>query len=321
MAALVLASCASERSRSAVLSGRGSVRRTLEQLVATVESQAQRISDLERVTPKEFEIVHYNVLADHASSNLNPWFLYGANVTADERKDLTRRFYAGDVRGFKDAPNKGWPTWALEVLSPERRALLEQYDVDHFSWDARRERLWEAIRSVQVGARQRSPDLITLAECDHYDDYWVQQLLEGGYESVWRRRPRRGCKDGSAIAWRASTFSLVAQGGFDFGNSLADERKQKMDRTCLFTLLRWNRDPSSRLLVATTHLARDPESAKQRYARGFQYGVIFRELLAFAGEHGAENVPVVLTGTPAGVERTATAIAPEAIASACLAAC
>ena len=39
------------------------------------------------------------------------------------------------------------------------------------------------------------------------------------------------------------------------------------------TLLRWRRDPSSRLLVATTHLARDPESAKQQYARGFQYGV------------------------------------------------
>ena len=271
-ATFLAASCCetSRRSRTAVMSsGAHEMQRTLQRLSESVESQAQRIADLERVTPKEFELVHYNLLADHASSNLNPWFLYGANVTAEERTELTRRFYEGSARGYKDAPNKGWPAWAIDVLSPERRALLEEYNRNYFAWDRRCERLWEAVRSVRVGARCRSPDLLTLAECDHYDDFWEQRLRESGYDSVWRRRPRAGCTDGSAIAWRASTFSLIAQSGFDFGSSLASDPK-KMDRTCLFTLLRWRRDPSSRLLVATTHLARDPESVKQRYARAFQ---------------------------------------------------
>ena len=64
----------------------------------------------------------------------------------------------------------------------------------------------------------------------------------------------------------------------------------------MFTLLRWRRDPSVRLLVATTHLARNPESDDAQLSRGFQYGVLFRELLAFAGAHQAEDVPVILTG-------------------------
>jgi len=295
MLLVALTSCAtSKRSRPAVKSS-AELQQLVEQLSQRVASQSERISDLERVTPKEFEIVHYNLLADHASSNLNPWFLYGADVTPTERKELTRRFYAGDKRGYKDVPNKGWPDWAVEVLSPERRALLEEYDRNFFAWERRRERLWGALREVQVGCRRRSPDLLTLAECDHYDDYWEGTLRSGGYDSVWRRRPRAGCTDGSVIAWRASTFSLVAEGGFDFGNSL-ETMDTKKDRTCLFTLLRWRRDPSARLLVATTHLARDPESAKQQYARGFQYGVIFRELLAFANANDAEDVPVVLTG-------------------------
>ena len=94
---------------------------------ALLEAQHARIADLERVTQKEFEIVHYNVLADQAGSNLNPWFLYGGNVTAAERAELTRRFYHGDVRGRKDSPNKGWPDWALGILSDERRAAIEEY--------------------------------------------------------------------------------------------------------------------------------------------------------------------------------------------------
>ena len=68
----------------------------LERQQQLIERQAAQIADLERVTPKEFEIVHYNVLADQSSSNLQPWFCYGANVTGAERAELTRRFYSGD---------------------------------------------------------------------------------------------------------------------------------------------------------------------------------------------------------------------------------
>lgn len=257
-----------------------------------IDRQAAQISDLERVTPKEFEIVHYNVLADQSSSNLQPWFCYGANVTVAERAELTRRFYSGDKRGYKDKPNKGWPAWAIGVLSDERRRKIEEYDRDYFAWERRRERLWHEVREHSVGCRRRSPDLVTLAECDHYEDFWASKLRSGGYDSVWRARPRQSARDGSAVAWRTSTWELEASGGFDFGRSL----HSKHDRTCLFVLLRWRRDPTARLLIATTHLARNPDDVEQQMARGFQYGTIFRELLAFAAANGAVDVPVVLTG-------------------------
>ena len=101
------------------------------------------------------------------------------------------------------------------------------------------------------------------------------------------------CRSVTPIAWRASTFDLIAEGGFDFGSKLD---ANDPDRTCQFALLRWRRDPSMQLLIATTHLARAPESDAAQMARGFQYSTIFRELLAFAGAHDAEDAPVVLTG-------------------------
>ena len=251
-----------------------------------------RIADLERVTHKEFEVIHYNVLADQAGTNLQPWFCYGASITVDERRELHKRFYAGgDV--IKQMPNKGWPMWAEGVLSPERISAVEEYDRSIFRWELRRERVLSNVLSHQVGCRSRSPDIITLAECDHYDEFWQPRLAQRGFESIWRKRPRAVSRDGCAIAWRASTFELVASSGFDFGSTLGSKTP---DRTCCFALLRWRRDPSVRLLVATTHLARNPESAAADFSRGFQYGAVFREMLAFAGAHDAEEVPVVLTG-------------------------
>ena len=62
--------------------GRLRLSERVQKLEASLARQAVQISDLERVAPKEFEVVHYNVLSDQASSNFNPWFLYGANVCA-----------------------------------------------------------------------------------------------------------------------------------------------------------------------------------------------------------------------------------------------
>ena len=265
----------------------------LQQQTDRIAQQDLRLADLERVAPKEFEVLHYNVLAEQFGSNLQPWFCYGADVTLAERSQMTSAFYATDATdGFKLAADKGWPRWAEGVLSPERMAAIEAYDARFFSWKGRCERLWEVVRSHRVGCRVRSPDIVTLAECDRFDDFWEWKFNNAGYGAVWRKRPRDASRDGCAIAWRRSTFDLVASGGFDFGASLGEAH----DRTCAFALLRWRRDPSVRLLVATTHLARNPESTEQVLARGFQYGTIFRELLAFAGEHDAEEVPVVLTG-------------------------
>lgn len=257
-----------------------------------LEMQSARIADLERTVAKEFEVMHYNVLADQAGKNMVPWFCYGADVTEEERKELHKRFYAmGDKN--KRAADKGWPTWAEGILSAERIAAVEAYDARVFAWDTRKHALWHQVMTHTVGCRTRSPDIVTLAECDHFGDFWREKFESNGYATLWRKRPRRSARDGCAIAWRASTFELVAQGGFDFG---AEFGAAEPDRTCAFALLRYKRDPSVRLLVATTHLERAPDDANRQITRGYQYGTIFRELLTFAGAHKAEQVPVVLTG-------------------------
>lgn len=88
----------------------------------------------------------------------------------------------------------------------------------------------------------------------------------------------------------------ACQGGVDFANSLEAQAAGQLDRTLLLALLRFKRNPSQRVLVATTHLARNPECRQQTLPRGYQYGLLFRELLAFASAHDAVDAPVVITG-------------------------
>ena len=73
-------------------------------------------------------------------------------------------------------------------------------------------------------------------------------------------------------------------------------RNPEDSSTLLIALLQFRRNPSQRVLVATTHLARNPEDSSQTMARGYQYSVLFRELRAFATAHSAISAPVVITG-------------------------
>lgn len=240
--------------------------RRLEQRLQELELRAM---DLERVAPKEFEVLHYNVLAERYGCNMQPWFLYGAQVTPEERAELLRRFYGTATSNLGPSANKllddkGWPEWAEGVLSAERRAAIEQYHERSFRWDIRRERLWDTVSSSTA-------DIITLAECDNFESFWSDRFRSHGFGCTWRKRPRDSAPDGSAIAWRASTFELLASGGFDFGSS----QESSPDRTCCFVLLAWKRDPSQRLIIATTHLARiaatlEEEREEQLFVRGFQ---------------------------------------------------
>ena len=110
----------------------------------------QRVNDLERVAPREFSLVHYNVLADQYASNLQPWFLYGADppVSDVEREALVQKFYEKDADG--NLVNMGWPNWAPDsLLSPARRAMLEDVDARTFAWGPRSPRLWEELEKAQ----------------------------------------------------------------------------------------------------------------------------------------------------------------------------
>lgn len=64
----------------------------------------------------------------------------------------------------------------------------------------------------------------------------------------------------------------------------------QLDRTFLLTLLRFRRNPELHLLVATTHLTRNPEIKSQTLPRSFQYSLLFRELLTFTNSHSAVQV-------------------------------
>ena len=255
----------------------------LERRLAELE---KRTADLERVAPSEFSLTHYNVLADQYASNLQPWFLYGGDVTDDERDQLLQKFYERDADGV--LVNKGWPNWA-GLLSPERQAAIEAQDANNFAWGPRSIKLWEELEAA-------NSDLITLAECDHYEDFWQGRLNAAGYGSVWRQRPREASRDGCLIGWRDATFELIAEGGCAVGDSFGEQQQGRLDRTLLLALLRFRRCPSERVLIATTHLARNPEKREQDLRRGYQYGLLFRELLAFAQAHDAVDVPCIITG-------------------------
>lgn len=278
----------------------------------------QRLSVLERIAPSEFSIFHYNVLADQYASNLQPWYLHGAGVSDEERRALRKKFYEKDEEGAYI--NVGWPSWAKGILSPKRRSAAESFNRQMFTWEGRRERLWERVGGADS-------DVVTLAECDHYDDFWRETFLNAGYNSIWRKRPRASSADGCAIAWHRSVFDLVASDGVDFADSYKQSEKGQLDRTFLMALLRFRRNPGQMLVVVTTHLARNPEKSSQQLPRGYQvrqansysssvvwralcsvncepsdhclalqYGKLFRELLDFAKDHNAVNVPVIVTG-------------------------
>ena len=128
--------------------------------------------------------MHYNVLADQYASNMLPWFLYGAEpaVSAEERAALFEKFYERDDSGR--LVNKGFDRWASdELLSAERREMIQAYNERVFAWPARSAKLWSEICEA-------SADIVTLAECDHFDDFWRPKLQSKGFESSWRKRPR-----------------------------------------------------------------------------------------------------------------------------------
>lgn len=170
------------------------------------------------------------------------------------------------------------------MLSAERLRAIEAHDARFFAWDERSKRLWRTLMDADA-------DVLTLAECDCFDEFWSGRLRAAGFAAAWRKRPRDSSRDGCAIAWRESAFELEATSGVDFGTSCASSAAEA-DRSCCFALLRWRRDPSARLLVATTHLARNPESDAQLWPRSFQFGCMLREMLAFASAHGRKPPPL-----------------------------
>jgi len=90
-----------------------------------------------------------------------------------------------------------------------------QSDIGSFSrvspkiahWDYRKELLLQEIL-------QFDPDIITLQECDHYDDFFQPELLRRGYSGHFAPKPSSPClivsdkSDGCALFWKFDRIKI-----------------------------------------------------------------------------------------------------------------
>merc|ERR1740139_681154 len=77
-----------------------------------------------------------------------------------------------------------------------------------FAWDTRKLRLLEEILRY-------APDVLTVQECDHFDDLLLPALRLAGYDGVFA--PKRSApglefgyySDGTAVFWRTEVFARL----------------------------------------------------------------------------------------------------------------
>ena len=81
------------------------------------------------------------------------------------------------------------------------------------------------------------------------------------YDGAFQKRPRGGSHDGCGIFWRRSKFRKLAESGFVYDDRTPGRVRQ--DRCGLLVLLQSVHQPSQKLIVLSTHLARNPVSAAQ----------------------------------------------------------
>lgn len=237
--------------------------------------------------PLEFTVGQYNILAGYMGNNMEPWFLYGIELTPERRQEILKLH--GERRPDGKPANPGWPNYVKGVLTPEEIKQVEEVHQNSFAWERRKDRLLDVIRDMDS-------DVLSLVECDHYEDHFKPALEQMGYESTWRKRPRPSSADGCCLAWRRGIFSLLAEESVEFVDKMCPvQGKVYKDRIAVIALLQ-SGFSRQRICVASTHLQRNPEDPKQDMLRARQVGQVLRALVDFASQHGALEVPVVLTG-------------------------
>jgi len=233
----------------------------------------------------EVVVAQYNILAGYLGDNTQPWFLYGIDVPNELRECIFKKFYTKDDEG--KYANAGWPKYVDGLLTAEQQAKVEAYSATNFAWEARKDKLLTVIMHLNA-------DLISLVECDHYDEFFAPKLKEAGYASVYKKRPRASSADGCAIFYRLGVFSLVAETSFEFVDRVDAKGREVKDRVGLVALLQ--HVTGRELIFVSTHLARNPEDPKQTSSRAKQTAQLLKGLTDFATEHGVLNAPVVLAG-------------------------
>ncbi|CAE7400763.1 CCR4 [Symbiodinium natans] len=241
--------------------------------------------------PLEFTVGQYNILAGYMGSNTEPWFLYGVDIDEDRRREIFRLH--GERHADGRPANPGWPNYVRGVLSAEEIAAVEAVHERCFAWEVRKDRLLEQIRAMDC-------DVLSLVECDHYNDHFRPALAAMGYDSTWRKRPRPSSDDGCCVAWRRSLFELVKETSVEFVDKLCPVRQKLVkDRIAVVALLE-TKLTKQKICLVSTHLQRNPEDPTQDMLRARQVGQVLRALAdfvnSFPASSGAREAPVVLTG-------------------------
>jgi len=282
--------CLDNQEASSPVSTTASVDETQEKMqkrLEEAESEVHALRLMLRRQPLEFTVGQYNILAGYLGANKEPWFLYGVDMPESRRAEIVKLH---QQRGPDGKPvNAGWPNYVRGVLSEEEIKKVEAIDAQDFNWEARKDRLVDVIRDMDS-------DLLSLVECDHYEDHFKPALEKMGYDSVWRKRPRPSSADGCCIAWKKGFFEIMATHCVEYVDKYDPVAKRTFkDRIALVALLR-SVAGGRTLCFVSTHLQRNPEDPTQDMLRARQVGQVLREIGELTKKHNAHGAPVVLTG-------------------------
>lgn len=255
--------------------------------LAESRRQLGTLRRLQKRQPFDFRVGQYNILAGYMGNNTEPWFLYGIEMNEEKRK----RVFESHGKRLPDGKpaNPGWENYSRGVLTPEEIANVELINREHFAWEKRKDKLLKVIEDMDS-------DLLSLVECDYYEDHFKPALAAMGYESVWKKRPRPASKDGCCIAWRPDIFEFIDQHSVEYVDKYDPVAKRTFkDRIALMTLLRITLTGTV-IVFVSTHLQRNPEDPTQDMLRARQVGQVVREMAECVAKHNCKDAPVILTG-------------------------
>ncbi len=96
----------------------------LRERVASLEREVASLRRSRASSMPEFTVVQYNILAGYLGDNTQPWFLYGIDLTDEQRKRIMSKFYERDESG--KFVNEGWPKFVDGVLTPDEMAAVAE---------------------------------------------------------------------------------------------------------------------------------------------------------------------------------------------------
>lgn len=215
----------------------------------------------------DIKVLQYNILASYLGSNLEPWFLYGkdlTNATAikkrenQQRQVLAKMYEKKEGKFVNDSFRECLTPEALikdkpscqtfkGIFSDDELKNLHEYDVKFFSWDKRKEKIITAIK-------EQKPDIISLVELDDLE-YIKQELGHYGYDFL--KRPRSNSFDGAGIFYLKNRFEPKEEIKLTYKDN---------DRVAL--LVKFHDKTANRdFLFASTHLMREPDDMEKEAIR------------------------------------------------------